>query len=186
MNIAIDLDQVMIDLTVVADVSKDLMLNFTDADVVTWGYNEFYPEFRRKIYEKFEDPKYMCNFKIYPWTINKLNLLKRNNFRLICATSRNQKVKNETIKAIKSAFPQIDLILFGENKVEQLIKNKVDILIDDNADTVKKALLADIKCYLVSNDNTKYNWWLSKCWDLPLHKYSDKLHIVESLNYVYI
>jgi hypothetical protein len=187
MNVAIDLDNVMVDLRVVEDVSKELGYTYTTEDVISWGYSEFPNNFRKRVYEKFSDPNYMCNLKPFNWTKKKLDIFKLENHRIFCSTSRCNDVKNETIKMVNELFPQIDKVLYSTgSKIEALIKNKADVLIDDNANYIKDALMNNIKGYLVSNDRTKYNWWLKKYWDIPIAQYLNNLIIVKSLDEVYL
>jgi 5'(3')-deoxyribonucleotidase len=179
MNIAIDLDDTLVELDSVDRVSEVYGLNYKKSDVLTWTYNEFPENFRSAIFAKFIDADYMCSLRPFLNVTEKLVDLKNQGHYLICATSRDLKIKDRSIEFIKKTFPQFDKILVEPDKVPNLIQYKPDILIDDSPKHIMKSLSYGIESYLISNNDTKYNWYIK---DLPSVRDNPKFHVVESFD----
>lgn len=153
----IDLDNVMVNLPVVEDCSRELGLKYTTGDVMSWGYKEFPEELRRLIYKKFSDPCYMCNLKPFPWVTSKIKELWNRGIQVICITQRDEIVWNGTSSMVNHLFRDIKATILCSDKSKILLHNSPNYYVDDNPACMKAAHTAGIKTYLVSNENTKYN-----------------------------
>jgi 5'(3')-deoxyribonucleotidase len=148
---------------VVEDVSAEMNLNppLKNSDVLSWGMGEFPQAVRDRIYSKFRDPKYMGSLKPYSWIIPTLQALNVKGHELMCITAREREVSTETHIFIQKTFPLISRTIFlskQENKLPALLTYKIGIYVDDNPIVMKEAIGKGILCYLVSNEETKYNW----------------------------
>jgi len=176
MNIVVDLDNTLVDLPVVEDVSREMGLNYKSSDVVSWGYLEFPEEFRKRIYEKFADSEYMCTLKMYPWVENTLKLCRELEIGVIIATRRNPEIKDRSLKFMNEMFLErrlADRTIFTTNPDKNdIIKHFwAGYLIDDNPHTVDAALDAGHGAVLISNKDTKYNYGSRCSFRLPRFDY---------------
>lgn len=158
MVFAFDLDNTLVDMPVVEDCSKELGLNFKTSDVVSWGYKEFPKHLHEAIYRKFADESYMCSLKPFPWSHGVLDAIDASGHSSIIITERNRFLYDATKIYAKKLFPQIRDVLFVDGKLPSLRCNLIDVYIDDNPKYMNEAFSAGIRCYLISNDETKYNW----------------------------
>lgn len=168
MNIAIDLDNTMVDLRAVEDVSIEMGLKYRMSDVMSWGYKDFPSNFVKKIYQKFSDPSYMCNLEPFDGVNDKLKEWKFQGHELTCITCRNPLIRKATENFVAKLFPEIDFTNFingisglpgslNESKISHLILMSADVLIDDGPHYIIDALNHNIRCFMISNNDTKYN-----------------------------
>jgi|WetSurMetagenome_2_1015567.scaffolds.fasta_scaffold137768_2 5'(3')-deoxyribonucleotidase len=155
-KVAIDIDNVLFINNVVEIVSKELNQKYTSEDVTCWGYDCFYPEFKKRVYEKFSDDAFMCNMKVIYGAQQKITQLYNKGYQLYCLTSRIPKIIQCTKKTIKDTFPEIIDTIF-ENKLQYMLSNKVKYFIDDNPLFAEESASNGICTYLVSNNTTRYN-----------------------------
>lgn len=168
MNIALDLDQVLVDLPAVETASEILGLkpSFSQFDVKTWGYSDFPAVLKDKIYELYRDPGFMFNeARPISGVREKLWSWKAQGHKLFVVTSRFLSVKKATEKFVSNVFPQIDdvyISLFpSDRKTLDLVHCCADVFVDDNPKYIKQLNGYPMDLYLVSNDGTKYNHWFA-------------------------
>ena len=154
-----DLDTVLLDLDVVEVASSKLGHAYKSSDVIDWGYKSFPEDMRMEIYRMFSDPDYMCNLKPYPGVVDKLKELVEAGNVISCITSRHADIKIQTRKMVRSLFPMIENIYFS-NKTSFVNFNMTNLYVDDNHHEIKRMMEMGIKCVMISNDNTKYNFEL--------------------------
>ena len=162
MKIGIDLDTVLIDLTQL----------YRDAFVFE-GYTKFwYPEtwemdnydalISAHVKAMFKQQYYMATL---PYTerrddLNELfNDLRKNGHSLYIITSRPETHGYIINQQIKIDFPDIFCrILHTDNKVNAMLNNGIDLLVDDNPETIEAVNNAGMVGVLYSNYTTPYNY----------------------------
>ena len=86
-----------------------------------------------------------------------INKLKDKGHTIIFITKRSNNFKSKwyTKRWLKNKGIKYDKIIFGsKNKADAMVKEKIDLMIDDDIKNVKKALDLGIKAYLM---DSKYN-----------------------------
>jgi uncharacterized HAD superfamily protein len=163
MLIVCDIDNTLLENDVVESVYKGLCRSktLTSYDVRDWNYSDFPPDIKAAILKKFLDHNFMCSLKPFVGAQNKIKEWSDNGDKVICMTSRSTDIKKQTVKYIKSLFPEISQVVFTPNKALSISHSKVDAFIDDKAEDVLETAKLGVRCYLISNDKTKYNWWLA-------------------------
>jgi 5'(3')-deoxyribonucleotidase len=153
--IAIDLDNVLVENTAFADSCRDLGLR----DIIsrTWGYNDIPVELKKRIYEKYNDPDYMCNLKPVKGAQEKVRELSKRYF-VECLSSRSLSISTQTKIMVDKLFPEICITIINKSpKVLYCVENGIKYWIDDNPDGMIEAALNGINCILISNESTPYN-----------------------------
>lgn len=161
-RLGVDLDNTLIDL----DVHKELFKRtnnhiFKKSDVRDWDYSTFPTHIKDEIFDLFMDKSFMCSEHIQPFP-NVQDKIKELNekYEIILITARNMDLYESTQKMVNRLFPEIkdfNTVGFNMSKKELFIDKKLDYWVDDSPHGVIDALNLNIKTYLISNDNTKYN-----------------------------
>ena len=131
---------------------------------IDFKHSNLTEEHHTKIFELFNDPAFMCNTYIQQPlvdTVEKLREWKLKNYKLIIITAREKPVQDGTFKLVKYYFPNlIDKILFTgmwESKADCMLKEGIDVWIDDADIGVETSIKIGIKTYLIRNEHTFYN-----------------------------
>ncbi|MBN2442324.1 MAG: hypothetical protein JXJ04_13300 [Spirochaetales bacterium] len=116
------------------------------------------------IQEALKNPDVMCHLKLYPFVMEKLLYLKKvKKCKLVIVTSRHDDIKEQTLHWLHKRFPVVDDVIITpplfKIKRDTLLKNKIDLWIDDNPIEIED-VMNDIPCIMISNRNTRYNHYL--------------------------
>lgn len=166
--VGVDLDTTLLIGDLIQEVSNDMGYNYTSKDVTDWQLNCFPEKFRKEIFKRFSSKKYMCDErykkpvkdakkKLYEW--------RDAGHKLILITARVREIRLETKKLINKYFPKFDKTIFvnmGKPKKHIFKREGLTHWIDDNGEDCRSAVDMGIKTYLISNENTKYNWNMRK------------------------
>lgn len=179
MNIGLDLDGTLIDLKIVENLLVEKKINSKLLPKCDYTFSQFPAELREEIFRRFNIPFYMCSplFAVpYKNVRNKLYEWKREGHKLLLITARNSSIHHTTKRMLNNYFPRFHKIIFvkmGESKERFFKRERLDVWIDDNPNDVHSALKLGIKTYLVSHNNTQYNFEARKL---------DGIHVVESVS----
>jgi len=159
-NIAFDLDDCLVDLF--AEIKKIFKLNNKKyLPVIDWNFSNYPDDIKKQIYEMFQDPKRMCQLKTFSFAKILLKYLKSRGYCINIVTARHENIKQQTINFVYELFGIIPIVVnFGESKLEVLKKLKTDIYIDDCPLQLDTYMKNGIRCILISNKNTLYNWYI--------------------------
>ena len=171
MNIGIDLDNTLFPLRTIEKVSIELGFSnsYTQKDATDWSLSNIPFFMKRRIKEYWRDPEYMKSLEPYPETYAVLKGWKDLGHNIFVITARTKSVHFATIESCNKHFPALfDGIQFVEprDSKQPIIKDlAIDIWIDDEPMECQRSVYNDIKTYMISNDDTRYNWYL-RDWDL--------------------
>ena len=160
-KIGLDLDSTLVDLPVVAHISKELGLDLRDEDFHDWQFSQFPPVYASRSKELFKSVEFMCNLLPYPGAYSKLKEWKSFGNDLILITARDRSIQGMTVKMVNDLFPNIftyiDFVNPGQSKKDLMSKYHLDIWIDDNPRDVQTSMDLGIRSFLISNAVTSYN-----------------------------
>ena len=165
MKIGIDLDQVLVNQTWLF---KRAFAMFNRIYYCTKYYNfQDYPdEVRNLIFEWFSDNFYMSNLPVIPEAKAFLNHLKFNDHEVFIITARPKNVIATTIDYIRNNLSENIPIIFSDKDVntkDKIVERlKLDVWIDDNPEDVVNITNLGIRCIMISNEDTVYNWKLKE------------------------
>lgn len=166
MNIGFDLDNTLVRLNTVEVISKEKDLNYTMLDCDDWHFSSFPSEFRKLLVKAWADPDHMCSLAPINGSYEKILSLKDQGHKLYLITARMPEVRERTIEYIQCIFPNIftDILFVDYNGSKQdLMKQlKLDIWVDDAPHECHAAYYNGIKVFMISNMDTRYNWYISK------------------------
>lgn len=159
MRIALDLDNTLFNTPIIEGVLKDLNANINRDDVRHWSMKELPDEIRNEVFKRFVSPKYMCNLKPTKGTRSKLEQWANQGHDLICITSRDTLIEEETVAMVRRIYPMISKT-YVVHKTKEKILNETysSLLIDDGTQYIKDALRIGVRAVLITNKNTPYNW----------------------------
>lgn len=161
MKIGLDFDNTLVDLTWLFKrvFAKNNKIFYSSEN---WKLNDYPKKIKNEIYDLFENEKIMCNLPILPEVKYVLNYWEMKGHNFIIITARSSNIKDGTINFIKREFGNIPIIFndFPKPKLPLIKKEKIDVWIDDNVHDIKEVTEAGIKCIMISNENTIYNWHL--------------------------
>ena len=161
LNIGVDLDSTLIEAHAVNNAAKKLGYNISQKDQLTWNKHEFPKDLQELILEYYALPAEMCHAAIpIEGAQAKIKDWSERGHNVILITARGENLKDETISMVNRLFPEIKEICFSgynEPKASIMSDKKLDIWVDDAAHGIEEAIELGIDCYLVSNNNTKYN-----------------------------
>jgi len=159
-TIGFDLDSTLVQSSVMRKVSLEFNIDLPEQS--DWGFSEFSPEVRKRVFELFRDPSFMCGEVTPIWGAKTfLKDLKHLGFNLKMITARANEVKAGTIELVNKHFPQIESIHFvepHETKKDLMIQNKLNFWVDDAPHEIQNAISLGISTLMISNDKTLYNW----------------------------
>jgi hypothetical protein len=161
MNIGFDLDQTLIDLkSVQQKIWKRHNLKYNQP--IDWNFSNVPENIRNEIFKMFEDPIQMCLAQPYKYSKRLLVKLQEQGHKVFIITARNKKIKKATIEMTRKYFGNIKTYVsnFGESKLDILRKENIDIWIDDAPHEIINVSKNNIRCIMISNDNTIYNHYL--------------------------
>ncbi len=118
MNIAFDLDDVLLDLNdAIIKYCKELGWKWEPAK--DWNFSNYPVEVKKKVIEAFSDPEFMCTLKPHKKSIELINKLKKCSYKVIIITARS--LKEETKKLVKELFDVPCFVVgFNESKLKIL------------------------------------------------------------------
>lgn len=163
MNIGLDLDNTLVHLKTIEEVAKENNLPYTDADCDDWNLSNFPKDFVEKVMEKWNDPEHMCSVIPIPGAISTVSHLKDIGYDIHIITARNKPVREGTKELVGKYFPKIDSLHFvnyNESKTYLRKYLELDIWVDDSPIECHASVYEGIKTYMISNEHTKYNWYL--------------------------
>jgi hypothetical protein len=105
--------------------------------------------------------KYMCFLKPFNGNMSKVKFWHSKGHKLYCVTSRALILSLKTKEMIYQYYPEILNVFVCDSydKSEIYLKEKFDVVIDDNPENIKQAMrVRKTKGYLISNTLTPYNW----------------------------
>jgi uncharacterized HAD superfamily protein len=165
MKIAIDFDSTLVSCPVIKLTVKDFGLS--------WMY------FKNHRYDLTDMPKKLCDeikkrmtnsyymikkIKLFDGVKDKLKEWKNKGHKLILITARNKSIEEETKKYIRTKLPMLfDKVIFvnnPEDKKKSLIRENIEVVIDDSPIVAKMSADLKLKTYLISNENTHYNYYI--------------------------
>lgn len=158
--IGFDLDNTLVHMSVMKRISAEWNQEFPEQS--NWGFTEFSPEIRKRVFELFKDPVFMCDGVKPIWGAKSfIKRLSAMGHTLKMITARAKEVKADTIHLVREHFPQIETIQFvepHESKRDIMEENRLDFWIDDSPHEIFNAIDLGVSTILVSNENTIYNW----------------------------
>ena len=108
----------------------------------------------------------MCSLKPIDGAIEKVKSWTDAGHKVVVITSRAITLANATEKMLRESFPTVGNFYVsdwkGSGKKGFMETEKLDVWVDDSPFDVEPALELGIKTYLISNDETKYNWEVRK------------------------
>lgn len=161
--IGVDLDSTLIENNICAKAAKKLGYDYTEKDVTDWYYNNFPEDMRTLAIQMFRDPFVMCEDDIRPIEGSQQKITEWTNrgYEIVLITARVAAIHEATIKLVNRLYPEIkniNFVDFNESKIDVMVRNKVQIWIDDAPHGVIDAMSLHIPTILISNNLTKYNW----------------------------
>lgn len=160
MNIYFDLDSTLVDLE--SEIFKIFKKHGIFHETLpSWSFDEIPNFIRLEIFRMFEKEKIMCKLKPFRYSKKLIKLLKKAGHNVIIVTARSKKLEKQTKKYVKKLFNVKCIVVgHGEDKTEILKENNCDIWIDDNGPQIESCIEAGIKCIMISNNITQYNWYM--------------------------
>lgn len=176
-----DLDSTLVDLSSsINKINIELGYNYKASDLLDWYLQCFPEDYRRRCFELYSDDNFMCSLKPINGAQQKIRLWKSMGYKIVIITARHPELKHGTLKMVKELFPEVDeTILVGHNipKKDYMIAKKIKYWIDDAPHGVLESINLDITSFLISNNETKYNWHVRD---------TEGLNVVESIKDVNI
>lgn len=164
MIIGIDLDSTLIETNAVAIAAKELNFPISNKDTLHWNHLNFPPELKARIYEYFVDPVSMCdNARPIKGTQETIRKWYDQGHKIVLITARGNILRESTIEMVHRLYPEIGTVEFVEmntSKIAIMKEKGVEVWIDDAPHGILDALKEGIPAYMVSNNYTKYNWYV--------------------------
>lgn len=159
-KIAIDIDNVLINLQTMKYVNRILGTTYKESDFTDWDMNNFSDEVKDVAHEAWRNVRFMCyECKTFPGVHQTLRRWLEQGHRLYAVTSRHQDLVLDTVAQLNSSFPNYfnDDVYFvnGSDKTSMFKKLGVQVVIEDWR--VEDGLAAGAKTVLITNENTVYN-----------------------------
>lgn len=137
-------------------------------------------EHRKEILRLFLIPEIMCkNMLPFPGTVEKLQEWKDKKYKIVIISAREKPVYSGTHKMIKELFANlIDTVHFTGNmwgdKKELMLKEKIEIWIDDAPHGIQTSLDLGIETFMIHNSYSFYNKDV-------IGTLIDKNHVIETI-----
>lgn len=163
MNICFDLDSTLVDLQEpIKKIFKKHNIKYYPA--IDWGMHNYPENIRKEIYKMFANPDAMCNLKPFPYARKCIDYLINKGHHVIIVTSRHDNIKEKTIEMVDNLFNVKCIVVpFGKSKLDVLLENKISLYVDDCSNNLVEYTLAGIRCILISNKETQYNYAFRPC-----------------------
>jgi FMN phosphatase YigB (HAD superfamily) len=163
-TIGFDLDNTLCDLTSpIKEIFKTYGVNFYSS--LDWNFSNYPEDIKKDIYKLFNNKEVMCNLKPFKDSASVINYLESKNYKVVVVTARNKSFEIETIKFVKNLFGKdIDCYVVSPNESKWDILRKINAVywIDDCPQYLNEYQERGLKCFMISNDDTKYNHYLRK------------------------
>jgi hypothetical protein len=161
MKIAIDFDMVLVDNI---PMYKKIFKKHNKKMVLpnTWNFGNWNVECRNDIISEFKKnpPDLMIKLKPFRYAKKFIRYLKKQGHYVEIVTSRVVSFKNyKYIAGLFSKVNHIEIIGLNGKKAEYIKDHNFDVWIDDYPQECGE-LINSCKILLISNKNTKYNWYL--------------------------
>jgi hypothetical protein len=158
MKIAIDCDNVLFKNDVVHDVIKENKINIKEW---SWSLKELGLVAQKECFDRFDMINYMCFLKPFRGNLSTVKFWHTEGHKMYCVTSRALGLSLKTKEMIHRYYPEIIDVFVCDSydKSEIYLREKFDVVIDDNPENIKQALkVRKTKGFLISNSKTPYNW----------------------------
>jgi 5'(3')-deoxyribonucleotidase len=157
--IGIDLDETLCDLQ--SQVNKLFYkYNLQPVSPIDWQFSNYSENVKQEVFKLFLDKDIMCNLKPFEKSVELINWLKNQGYKVFVITARDKSLETDTIQFVRELF-DVDCYVTGtnESKISLLKKLNVNIWIDDSPKIIDY-LEAGLFCIMISNQSTIYNHYL--------------------------
>jgi 5'(3')-deoxyribonucleotidase len=163
MIIGCDLDSTLVDLSNVIcnKINKELGYHYKTADILDWYWECFPKDYRDRSNELYKDPIFMTSIPPFAGAIEKLIEWNKQGHKLYVLTARSTCIAKQTKEYVKSLFSTVDetfVVGNTEDKKDLMESLKLNFWIDDSPKGAKISLDLGISTYLISNEESPYNW----------------------------
>lgn len=157
-----DLDSTLVDLSCVTDrVNMELGYNYKASDILDWNWDCFPKDYKKRGFELYSDSIFMCSLKPISGAQEKLKSWKSKGYDIVIITARTSKIKEGTLDMVKRLFPSVDETILVEHncsKKKSMIDKELNYWIDDAPHGVLESIELKIPTFLISHNETRYNW----------------------------
>ena len=160
-NIGLDLDNVLIKRNI-QDIPGVI---YTNEDIEDWEFSTLPEATRNLIFDSFKNPNIMCNgSKPIKGAQEKVSELWKAGHFIVVITARHKSIWEQSIRMINSLFicDAVECVDFFKTKSDIWKDYNIDYWVDDAPHGVVESCKMGINTYLVSNNETKYNWHTRK------------------------
>ena len=162
LTVGIDVDNVLFRIPLIEHLNEVFDEKYTYADFVDWDGSNFPAHHRYEMFAAFKSPEFMCRAKSYLNNYSTIRDWKLAGHRMIAITRRAPNLYDGTRwqleKEFPGAFSKLIFVAPNESKADWLLDVGADVHIDDY--DVQDTTEAGIKTWLITNNETRYNWEL--------------------------
>lgn len=161
LHIGIDIDNTLVQLPVIQRINREFNTRYTEADLNDWSLSNFPEAIQEFIFDLHVDPHFMCvESKAAPGTRDVLIKWKTKGHKLYAISKRDPILAEATMtqfdQEFYGLFSDIEFVKKSTTKMDSLKKFGIDVYMDDYE--VEDALALGLKTFLITNDQTHYNW----------------------------
>lgn len=177
LTIGVDIDNVLFHIPIVEHINEVFETDYTYADIQDWSFNNLPDNIRREAMSAFKSTEFMCSTKPYWNNYCTLRDWKLQGHTLYAITRRSLNLIEGTRSQLERHYPDLfrDFIFVTptDSKAYWLKKIRANVHIDDW--DVEDSVDAGIETWLITNDQTQYNW--TKRSDTRLNQAKSLQHI---------
>jgi hypothetical protein len=160
LTVGIDVDNVLFRIPLIEHLNMVFDEKYTYEHFVDWDGGNFPDHHRHEMFAAFKSPEFMCKTKSYLGNYSTIRDWKLAGHRMIAITRRAPNLYDGTRwqleKEFPGAFSKLIFVAPNESKADWLLDVGADVHIDDY--DVLDAAEAGIKTWLITNEETRYNW----------------------------
>lgn len=161
-RIGLDLDRTLVSMVepTIKVAARNLNIKSYPKPADYW-YSNLPEELRNEIFRLYDDPDHATNLKIISRVPQKLWDWRKQGHTLIIITARNQAIRRATTDWVQTHLPMIHKIRFVDmktSKADAFKEEEIDVWIDDSPFDTVTAHSMGIRTYLISNNETPFNW----------------------------
>ena len=160
--IGVDVDNVLFRIPMIEYMNETCDEKYTYENLTDWDLKNFPERARNEMLAAFRVPSFMCKSKPYWGNYSTLRDWKVAGHRLFAITRRSFNLISPTETQFDIHYPGLfsDCIFVpdGESKADYLLDIGADVHIDDY--DVLDSVESGIKTWLITNEETRYNWGL--------------------------
>jgi len=159
-TIGVDVDNVLFRIPTIEHINATFNEKYTYDDLTDWEFRNFPKHIQDEIFYAFRSTDFMCKTKQIWGNFSTLRDWKLEGHKIFAITRRAPNLYSKTAMQLENQYPNIfeDMIFVrpNESKAKFLKNIGATIHIDDY--DVLDSVEAGINTWLITNNETKYNW----------------------------